>query len=231
MIMNGVFLDWSFSIPEQIKPIFIGFHASEETIFKFLHYFIRHQPIGCRDSATVQIFQRYNIDAFVSGCITMSLPRRKSEPEDGRVLVVYGGTYASGAGDFPTSALKTIPLGHFDTMEFIYHRLPVSNYPLDADQILKIERYSNSLLKYYEERARLVITSLHHAAAPCLALGIPVVICRTKMDSRFSFLSEITPVYTPPQFSDINWNPEPVDVDHIRMKIVNLVSEFLDPYR
>lgn len=224
LIMNGVFLDWSFPPPPQVKPLFIGFNAPEATIIRFRDYFVAHQPIGCRDRATAELFAKYDVDAFVTGCLTLTIPARTATPEAGKVLVVYGGVYNSGVGDFPAAALKTMPSSYYDRMAYVFQRKPLVGHPITLQDCLQVERYANALLEHYARHASLVITPLHHAATPCMALGIPVIICRHAMDPRFSFLSEITRVYTPQTFDQIDWSPAAVDVEPIRRKLTQLVQ-------
>lgn len=225
LIMNGVFLDWSFPPPPQVKPLFVGFNAPEVTIARFRDYFAAHQPIGCRDTATAEVFAKHGIEAYVTGCLTLTIPARNEPPVAGKVLLVYGGAYNTGVGDFPAAALKTMPSSHYDRMEYVFQRLPLASHPLTEQCCLQVERYARDLLDHYSRHASLVITPLHHAATPCMALGIPVVICRNAMDPRFSFLSEITSVYTPPTFDRIDWNPPAVDIEPIRRGLTQLVRE------
>ena len=80
VIMNGWFMhdcnNWPPS--SSINPIFISFHLNV-TAYKILEkkenieYFQKYAPIGCRDTETVAILKRYGIDAFFSGCITLTL--------------------------------------------------------------------------------------------------------------------------------------------------------------
>lgn len=232
LIMNGVFEAWCFPLPKQITPIFVGFCASEATITANLREFESHQPIGCRDRATADIFLKHGIRAYVSGCITLTIPKRKNEPRFGRVTVIYGGSYSTGASDhFPSSLFKSMPRSFFDETEFIYHRLPVSSWPFDEDKCLNVESYARSLLSHYSENSRLVITSLHHAATPCMALGIPVIICRSQMDPRFSFLTELLPIYTTSDVFGINWHPKPVYIEPIRQLIRLMIREKIYQYR
>ncbi len=223
LIMNGAFSRWSFPLPPQVHPIFIGLCVDEQTIVEFRDAFARYQPIGCRDRYTETLFQRYGVDAYVTGCLTLTLPERPAAPAADRVLLVYG----SGAGAFPSSVLRHMPAHLLDRAEFIYQRMPVTEFPLDQAQCLKVENYARALLQEYAERAHLVVTPLHHAAAPCMAMGIPVVICRTRADPRFSYLAEVTQVHLPESFHAINWEPPALDVRAIRRRLEDLVTAAL----
>jgi hypothetical protein len=78
-----------------------------------------------------------------------------------------------------------------------------------------------------EHTASLVVTSLHHAAARCLAMGIPVVLCRERADSRFSFLRRLLRPHLGPDFDTINWHPAPVDLTAVRAEQTRWLAERL----
>jgi len=216
LIMNGVFLPQCFPISPKIHPIFIGFNAIEGVIPKNADYFRRYAPIGCRDTVTRDCFHAHGIEAYVTGCLTMALPPRLHTPTSTKLLVIYG----EGSGELPSTVLKHVPHNLLDTAEFISQRIPVMNYPMTEIQCLQVERHVKGLLQTYASRATHVLTPLHHAATPCMALGIPTIICRSHFDARFSYLKELVPVYTPDQFDQINWNPTPLDMTAIRENLV-----------
>ena len=137
----------------------------------------------------------------MSGCLTLTLQPRNARRPRSKVLVVYG----SGAGEFPADALRYLPDDMYARLEFISQRHIVHAHPLSAGDMRAAETYAAHLLAYYKRHAALVITPLHHAATPCIAAGIPVVLCRAADSSRFSYLRELLPVYLPPDFRDIDW--------------------------
>lgn len=217
LIMNAVFFQQSFPLPPTIRPIFIGFQADEHVISSNLGLFKLHEPIGCRDRATTERMKNHGIAAFTTGCVTLTFPPRVQEPEHGRLLIVYG-------SEFPSSVLQYIPKELSERCEFIYHRLPVDEFPVSARTHQLAETYEKALLERYRTTATLVLTPLHHVAAPCMAMGIPVIVCRSKNDDRFSFLEELTPIYTPDQFSSIDWHPAELDVSGSRDRIRELLA-------
>jgi hypothetical protein len=223
LIMNAAFFDHCFPISNRIRPIFIGFAAEESVLSANLDYFRLHQPIGCRDLATKAFLQSHNVEAYVSGCLTMTLPARTKSPDKQKLFLVFG----ANAGVFPAQVLKYVPAHLSDTAEFIPHRIPRMGFPLSTAECLQIERYVERLLLDYRERATLVLTPLHHAATPCLALGIPTIICRSHADWRFSYLSELLPIYTPERFSEIDWCPAPVELGAIKATLEEQVVELL----
>ncbi|KAK0353362.1 MAG: polysaccharide pyruvyl transferase family protein [Pseudomonadota bacterium] len=209
LIMNGVFYERNFPVPPSITPIFVGFCTkSTELVAQHRDWFIRHGPVGCRDFATAALMREAGIDAFVTGCITMTLPRREQPPRRRRFLVVHG----SGSGLLPPAVLKHIPARLMDRAEFIYHRLPSNEIPLSTASRAWIENYEQHLLHRYRDEAALVLTPLLHVASPCLGMGVPVIVCRRDRDSRFGFLEGLMPIHTPDDADKIRWNIGATDI-------------------
>lgn len=220
VIMNGVFYPSSFPLPTNITPIFIGFHAAKHTIETHHDFLRRHQPIGCRDDGTTKLMQSYGIEAFTTGCITLSLDPRTEQPKKPKLLIVYG----RGAGHLPGGVLRKIPYQLLKNAEFIFHRLPANKFPFGSEMRMAAESYEQALFDRYRREATLVLTSLHHVATPCMAFGIPVIICRRDDNVRFSTIEKLTPIYTPGKFGLIDWNPAPVDVSIFRANLLDLAE-------
>ena len=118
VIMNGWWMHQSehWPPPPNIIPLFVSFHvttgAARAAMLEeqSLAYLRKHEPIGCRDTSTKNVLQAAGIDAYYSGCLTMTFPRRPRR-HSGEVLFVE-------------------PYRHhfFDTLEAIRrgpdHRLP-----------------------------------------------------------------------------------------------------------
>lgn len=80
MILNGWYManpaNWPPS--EAINPLFVAFHLNISAAEKMLdkdgvEYLKCHQPIGCRDTFTVDLLKKHGIDAYFSGCLTLTL--------------------------------------------------------------------------------------------------------------------------------------------------------------
>lgn len=80
IIMNGWYMHDANHWPPspQILPLFVAFHLnssvkdimlSEEGI----NYLKLHEPIGCRDYNTVELLKNKGINAYFSGCMTLTL--------------------------------------------------------------------------------------------------------------------------------------------------------------
>lgn len=223
LLMNGVFLERSLPTPPQITPLFVGFNAPEAVVRKHRDWLKMHEPIGCRDTHTSDLLQSLQVDAFPSGCVTMALPSRTRAPESGRLLVVYG----AGAGALPMPVLRHIPADMLESADFIHHRLPFGELPLSQETCSWAERLEFDILRRYRDEAALVLTPLLHVASPCVAMRVPVVVCRRDLDPRFSLLRQLMPIYTPDRIANINWRPGVIDVSAYATAIVDRIRTLL----
>lgn len=207
LLMNGVFTHKNLPTPASITPIFLGFNADPNTIAQHADWLRTFAPIGCRDHNTARICQQNGIYAFVTGCVTMTFPPRATTPENGRLFIV------TGWADFmPLSILRHLPEHMFENAEFIHHRHVEGRFPLPAqDQDLN-ENYERHLIQRYANEASLVITPLLHVATPCLAMQVPVIVCRTNYDARFDYLEKFIPIHLPEKFTEVNWSPPTIDM-------------------
>lgn len=80
MIMNG----WYMAKPENwppsnnINPLFVAFHINSKAKDKMLsaesiRYLKKYEPIGCRDTYTANLLKEHGINAYFSGCMTLTL--------------------------------------------------------------------------------------------------------------------------------------------------------------
>lgn len=200
LIMNGWFTHepktW---IPSQkITPLFISFHinkyAQEDMLSQAgIQYLKQHEPIGCRDHYTAKILTEKGIEAYFSGCLTLTLDRYRvndKERDDSIYIVDPLFNYPSKkkfltsfnsvrkyikTGDiFRINEIQNILEKNFSneilsSAQYIEHELPSLTYSEEQKFALAEE-----LLNKYA-RAKLVITSRIHCALPCLALGTPVI--------------------------------------------------------
>lgn len=224
LIMNGCFYEPCFPISNQIIPIFIGFNAPETVIEKNKYYLKKHEPIGCRDQTTRTFCEKHGIIAYTSGCITLTFPKRFNTPSIPKTFIIHG----KGAGDIPESLLSFAPPNIIRQAELILQRLPMHIFPLGESESNQADQFALNLLERYRNEATLVITPLLHAACPCIALGIPVILARKDYDSRFTAISRLLPVYTPEHFNNINWNPDVVNVENIKAHMIALIKHLIE---
>ena len=96
VIMNGWYMhdpsQWPPSIA--IDPLFVAFHMNLSAKDMMLsdegiNYLRAHQPIGCRDKYTESLLKAKGIDAYFSGCLTLTLGQKfKSSQKEEKCYVV-----------------------------------------------------------------------------------------------------------------------------------------------
>jgi hypothetical protein len=80
IILNGWFMHDADNWPPKnnILPLFISFHINSVAKNKMLsvnsiEYIKKYSPIGCRDKDTVNLLKGYGVNAYFSGCLTLTL--------------------------------------------------------------------------------------------------------------------------------------------------------------
>jgi hypothetical protein len=135
----------------------------------------QHGPVGCRDPATVKLMSHLGVEAFDSGCLTLSLKRvfPTQKPRE-QVWVVD-----------PSSLQEVTDLHNFSTRSHVsskfcddFLREESADYRIawtigQRNEILKVLDFVNE----YSE-AKVLITSRLHAALPASTRGTPVVFLR-----------------------------------------------------
>jgi hypothetical protein len=225
--MNGCFYTHSFPLAPQIEPIFIGFQtASSDLIKQWLEYFKRYEPIGCRDNATCVLFRQQGVDAYVTGCLSMGLPLRKELPPASKVFFIGGET----DGLLPPEVKENAPWFMTEGSTYISQRMPVVSWPLNDCDELRAEEMAFRLLATYRAEATVVVTSLLHAAGPCLAMGIPVILARKNYGRRFTAIDRLLRVHTPGNVGDIDWQPNIVNVEALKTRLYSVVKNALQGF-
>lgn len=199
------------AISENIIPIFLGM-TIESTCYKESYfndyniaYLKRYEPIGCRDKHTLEVLRKHNIRAYLNGCLTSIFPKRK-EKNQNKIFFV----------DVPIDLLPYVP----DEIKGKYEVM-TQQYYVDAHS--EKETVLNSIKKQYQkyaDEARLVVTSRLHVASPCMAMGIPVIFVKNQVDARFGWLDSYLPLYGRDQYSQIDWEPEPIEYEERKEIII-----------
>ncbi len=80
MILNGWFMHQPENFPpsSDIEPLFVSFHINPKQAEALLRpetveYLKKYAPIGCRDQNTVELLKEKGVDAYFSGCLTLTL--------------------------------------------------------------------------------------------------------------------------------------------------------------
>lgn len=215
---HGIFhLPW----PEMIRPVFIGFHlnsgrAMRERFKKdgLREKMLNYAPIGCRDRSTAQFLGSLGVEAYFSGCMTLTFDKRTIEPKDGGQVFIV---------DLDESAIKKLPKEIIRRARFdITHDYLFSGPDVTIEEAMVFEEKARKILDIYRREAGLVITKRIHVAMPCIAMGIPVIfINRHPNNIRFDVLQGIVPVYSINEMRFIDWNPKPVDIDELKRSMLD----------
>jgi hypothetical protein len=191
-----------FPPPDNLQPFYISFHwhpaiDASSTALKHLK---GNEPIGTRDEHTCHWLKQQGIDAYLSGCLTLTL-ERPTLPRGDAILMVD--VYQPYKNCIPERLRKNaVSLSHT-------HR-KMTSCSIEKVAWAKLNRYAT---------ARLVITSRLHAALPCIAFGTPVVLLADRYDIRFAGVCPGLKAQTPEEH--IDWNPPPVDIQRQKQDLID----------
>ena len=176
---------------DKIIPVFFGLTmAKDELLSVEVDYLKKYEPIGCRDERTYHTLVNSGISAYLGGCLTVTLPTRKTCSEKQNKVFIID----------PTKGIKDfIP---FEISKNAIHDTHLFYSYLENPTQIAEERYNK-----YRDEAKLIITSLLHCSVPCMAMGIPVILVKDFVSYRFGWLEALLKIYTPSEYETINWNP------------------------
>ena len=208
-----------FPMPDNIMPIFMGYHCVTKKRYNklCLEQYRQSEPVCCRDEKTYLLMKKNGIQAYLSGCFTITLPQREVEPKKQHVFMV----------DAPNGIEKFMPESLKKNMTYITQEVPIDYSCSEESEIIRLEKLSRSLLERYKNEATLIVTSRLHCAAPCLGMGIPVVLARKYFDHRYEWIDKFLPLYTPEEFENINWDVQKVDLSYIKPLLIDLARAMI----
>lgn len=174
------------SFSSKINPLLISIHLEKSTLSpNSIKFFKQNEPIGCRDLATLETFRRYNIKSFFSSCLTLTLGEKYTAPENEKTdeIIFVDVNMKDLPNEIAVPLKKYLKNYDLSKATFLTHYAP-----RDYDSMNRFEE-TEKLLKRYA-RAKLVVTRRIHVALPCLAVGTPVILVRSKKkpDNRFGGL-------------------------------------------
>lgn len=96
VIMNAYYMHDGSQWPpsDRINPLFVAVHINSLVREQMLandgvEYLKKHEPIGCRDKETESLLRSKGINAYFSGCLTLTLGKTyKSTHKNGKVYIV-----------------------------------------------------------------------------------------------------------------------------------------------
>jgi len=207
LIMNGWFMEQPDNWPpsSSITPLFISFHLnpiaeSGMLTTKGISYFKKHQPIGCRDYYTQNTLEKYGIETYFSGCLTLTLKRADfingNENREGVIVISPFERLLPNKDNTKLDGLKSLFFKVFQEIKQPFktnkHKQAMNRLDAYLSQLDEEVRFRTQLkpikahteaerIKAAEEqleaiaRAKLVITSRIHSALPAVAFGTPVI--------------------------------------------------------
>jgi len=246
VIMNGWFSHFPvncFPPSDSIVPIFIGFHITDwndtaeySLSPKNVEYFKRNEPIGCRDKQSMELLAAKGIKSVYSKCLTLTFPKRTTEPKERKVLLV--------------------DVNHIPIPEFLYSKaIIISHITSDIFGNETKRLIAKKLLAIYRNEASLVITTRLHCALPCIAMGIPVIFFGDPSNYRFSVLADLNininrlpswwlhilyealrkrfwgkvlrKIAVPLLYRNVDWNPKPVCIEREKKDLKTMTEDLL----
>jgi Uncharacterized conserved protein len=188
VIYNGWFNEhfW-YTIPKNIIPIFIAFHLDTDSHenqneYKWLQKFrIKRntenfkvmKSVGCRDLSTLEYLRQNKINAYFSGCISLTLKPPKVKKTNS-ILVVDVDCSVPWIQSLPNKKIR-------------------SQVTKSVSNDMKLEE-AKKLLEDIAS-SKLVITSRLHTMLPSVAFNVPVIfVTKNKNDKRFSGLIDYVPI-------------------------------------
>ena len=203
LIMNAWFMYSPQNWPPSpyISPLFVSTHFSKYHVqwlkakkdeYAFAQEYLRENgPIGCRDASTLQTLQGLGIDAYFSGCLTLTLkPFPDIEKQEYICLV-----------DVSQNIVDYVKKKGYD-VRVMSHNQKNAARMAPKDRLKQAEKY----LKIYQA-ARCVLTSRLHCALPCTGLKTPaLVFYAPEYEERFSALKEFFYTTSEEEFLQGKWD-------------------------
>ncbi len=184
LIMNAWWMHHPDHFPpsEDIDPLFVSFHLTERIRDRFFRddvtaYLKAHQPIGCRDTSTVQALQNAGIDAYFTGCLTTTFlpnPALKGKFISGYILCV----------DCPEDVVNTVKKQAGKPVYSITRMLSPAFTSINRFELSKY-------ILFLYHNADLVITPRLHVGLPATAFETPCCMLKgknLKREGRFDGL-------------------------------------------
>ncbi|HPG89301.1 MAG TPA: glycosyltransferase, partial [Hyphomicrobium sp.] len=182
--VNGWFMHpkaedlYDFPFAENIRPIFVGMHINRPQMLTptTVAYLKKYAPIGARDYHTAELLMANGVDAFFSGCPTLTLDN------------IFGRKTESGRSGQYFAAHKTSNNVGASRKQMIHSDPAMPTWSKDRGLATAwdyLTAYAN---------AADVETTLLHCYLPCRAMNTPVTFtnAHAKTDTRFEGLIGIT---------------------------------------
>lgn len=152
MIMNGWYMNHPQNWPpsNKIIPLFVALHINCCGLPKFLNeesiqYFKKNGPIGCRDIKSAERLQEKGVEAYFSGCLTLTLGYKYKDTKRGNKVYVVE-PYCAMSGLVANHKLEAIKTFLF----MVFHYSDIRNITKKKEESgFKRKFYNAFFLKEY----------------------------------------------------------------------------------
>lgn len=160
MIMNAWYI-WNperFPTSRRIIPLPVSMHISPLiadrlfSIQEVVQWFKKHEPIGCRDKDTEKLLKSYGINAYFSGCLTLTLGKKYKTTEERKGLVFVDPYLAHAFKElnfFDWLALLFFGLQHLKSWMKITRKIR-HTYCVSGSGFFRRAFYAASVIKTYD---------------------------------------------------------------------------------
>lgn len=199
----------SFFMPpsKKIHAVPFSLHINRDIPTDELEYYRGCMDVGCRDVYTEKKLAKLGVNAYLTGCLSLTFSRRTPE-QDKNAKKVY---LIDVQPEFKELIPKDILINAIELSNIYRFDINHASNRMTKQEAMDYHRMGEERIELLRNTAKLVITSRLHAASPCLAMGIPVIL--TKHDDRFGFIDRFLPSYTNWDIDCIDWNPKPIDME------------------
>lgn len=236
---------WNWPPSEFIMPLFVGMHYTDNELAKqdgspvkteFLtglggEYLNAYGPVGCRDTFTERTFKDLGINAYFSGCITLTLPKMPIiKPEREYICCVD-------VSKAVVEKTRKLLEGTGIELREIKHYHDYRNSGESWEQ--RVKNVTDLLTVY--QNAKCVITRRLHCALPCLAIEVPVLLINNEKagaDIRFEPYYDWLYNCTTEQFTSGEYDYDITDPPQnsreyipYREELLKTVADFVDKYK
>lgn len=199
VIANGWYTHNQKSFPtnKNLQPLFTSVHIDDRLIFskKVIKTFKKYEPIGCRDIMSARKIKKHGIDAYYSGCLTLTFDEVKVE-RSGIVFVVDNLLDSKGKNITTLEQFKNWR-GYKKVEEVLLREYKQENIEKSKfiTQLSSIDLSPKEQFKKAREnldilsKADLVVTTRIHSLMPSMSMGTRALILITNLnDDRFGGL-------------------------------------------
>lgn len=236
MILNGWWAHRSCVWPphSNILPLLISLHIARSPrlirrVFSTegIDFARRFGPVGCRDLHTLRLFEEANVEAYFSGCLTLTFSQCYNA-RNGDILFVDWPMHVAESQTVSPLWWESIPISIRDRIQFRTHRCDSTLSQVERTKVAK------RILDEYK-RCSFVVTTRLHCALPCLAFGTPVLLIRPSLDpERLSGLDSFMRTAEQTDIIKGNWNIDwesppsnPYGIESLRQSLLRSVSQFI----